>query len=376
MPKFFKSLQLLRALAFLSIFFFHATVLDDAFSRWSITAFLMLSGFLNALHGYDKELSCDIRSSIKYATRKIKGIYPLHLVMFAFAFALYVFSNRADIFANTRNRLVTGILKILTNVFLVSDWGPKHGWWYNIFSEYNIVTWYLSLSLLLFLLTPLFLQIMHRIYDTNSQMNHWIRPLIVSVIIYLITILINIVFVYAFGKEGSFLYVYESPLSRAGDYLIALQAGYVYLAKNKSDNVERTDKESSILYAMLILGTAIISVVLLTVGICIIPVEGRWIVSTGFYFSIPTAILIFSLAMFEELVERRLVSGKLTYKCVNVLLHIGSISQYAFLIHVPIINFIHGVYSRLGNVNLAIWSVVSFIITMVLSELVLVRKKK
>lgn len=335
----------------------------------------MLSGFFNALHGYDKGLPCNIRSSIKYATRKIKGIYSLHLVMLAFAFALYVFSNRADIFANIKTRLVTGILKILTNVFLVSDWGPKHGWWYNIFSEYNIVTWYLSLSLLLFLLTPLFLQIMHRIYDTNSQKNHWLRPLIVSVIIYLINILINIIFVRAFGKEGSFLYVYESPLSRAGDYLIALQAGYLYLAKRKRDNVERTDKESSILYAMLILGTAIISMTLLTVGICVIPVESRWIISTGFYFSIPTVILVFSLAMAEKEIVKRIESNKLTNRCVNTLLHIGTISQYAFLIHVPIINFVHGVYSRIGNVNVVVWSAISFIITMILSELVVKKNK-
>ena len=163
--KYYKSLQLLRCFAFLAIFFFHSTVLPEAFSRWSITVFLMLSGFLNALHGYEKRLPNDVKSSLKYAIRKIKGIYPLHLIMLLVAVILHVFSTRAEILSDFKNNIITEGLKLITNIFLISDWGPKSGWWYRIFSEYNIVTWYLSLSLILFLLTPLFIKIMHKLYD-------------------------------------------------------------------------------------------------------------------------------------------------------------------------------------------------------------------
>lgn len=331
--------------------------------------FLMLSGFLNALHGYEENVPCDIRSSIKYAIRKIKGIYPLHLVMLIFAFALYVFSARNEIFADIKTRMLTGIIKVLTNVFLISDWGPKHGWWYNIFSEYNIVTWYLSLSLLLFLLTPLFLRIMHKVYDYKNNKFCLLRPIVVSIIIYFATILVNLMFVAQFGKKGAFLYNYESPLSRVGDYLIALQVGYIYVVDITREKQKSIKQQEKTIYHALLIISIIISVLLLFISIMVIGDENSWIVSSGFYFSIPTAFFIYVLAKAEKSFEEHTEDQNVMSCVVGVLLKIGNISQYAFLIHVPIINLVHGVYSRITDVNIWIWGIISFVLTIVLSIL-------
>ncbi|AOZ95460.1 acyltransferase family protein [Butyrivibrio hungatei] len=370
--KYFKSLQILRALAFLSIFFFHVTVLDDTFSRWSITVFLMLSGFLNALHGYEKDIKADVRSSWKYATRKIKKLYPLHLVMLVVALGLYMYSFRTEIMQNFKSRTVTESLKILSNIFLVSDWGPKSGWWYNVFSEYNIVTWYLSLSLLLFILTPLFMGLMHRLYDNKSSNYFWSRPIIVSLVIYLVTIVINLTLVKELGPSEAFLYTYESPISRIGDYLIALQLGYIYLHSQHGKDI----KENSKLAVTAVVLSILVSCAFIYLGTSVLSGDNKWIVSTGFYFTIPTAILIYFLAKTEDKISKLLDSGKAIKAVTEKVLYLGTISQYAFLIHVPVINLVHGVYSKVGDVNIWVWSVIAFGITMIGSWLVEKRRRK
>jgi peptidoglycan/LPS O-acetylase OafA/YrhL len=292
--------------------------------------------------------------------------------MLVVALGLYMYSFRAEIMQNFKSRIVTESLKILSNIFLVSDWGPKSGWWYNVFSEYNIVTWYLSLSLLLFILTPLFLGLMHRLYDNKSSNIFWRRPLIVSLVIYLVTIAINLALVKELGPSGAFLYTYESPISRIGDYLIALQLGYIYLHSQQ----EKDLKENSKLAATAVVLSILLSCALIYLGTSVLSGDNKWIVSTGFYFTIPTAILIYFLAKTEDKISKLLNSGKAIKAVTEKVLYLGTISQYAFLIHVPVINLVHGVYSKVGDVNLWVWSVVAFGITMIGSWLVEKRRCK
>lgn len=370
MTKYFKSLQILRALAFLSIFFFHMTVLGDAFSRWSITVFLMLSGFLNVFHGYEQNTSCNLKVSLKYAFRKIKGIYPLHLIMLVIAMILYFYSNRPQLVCNSFLELA----KVFTNVLLISDWGPKRGWWLNVFSEYNIVTWYLSLSLLLFLLSPLFMQAMHKLYDSDKKSNYYPRPIIVAVILYCITIGINYAAIQILTPFEASIFIYESPLSRAGDYLIAMQIGYIYLKSNQNkDNVAKNNPK---IIAIVGIISGLASVLFLYIGDTCMTDRHSLIVSSGFYYTLPTIILIYSLAKCEDSIIQILSNTRIINYVVRVIIYVASISQYAYLIHVPVINGIHGVYKRIGNVDLMVWSVTSFAITIGASMMVDTYKKK
>lgn len=370
MAKYYKSLQILRALAFLSIFFFHTTVLGDAFSRWSITVFLMLSGFLNVLHGYDNNISCDFKTSYKYAIRKIKGIYPLHLVMLAVAITLYYYSNRFEL----NSGIITELAKIVTNVLLISDWGPKRGPWLNVFSEYNIVTWYLSLSLLLFLLTPLFMQIMHKLYDSSKKTNWYLKPIIMIAIIYCITIAINCIAIQKLTPFEASIFIYESPLSRAGDYLIAMQMGYMFL--NVNPNNDDADKSNRAMWITVGSVAVLASALFIYAGNILSSGKYSLIVSTGFYYTLPTLLLVYALAKLEDAIELTLANTKIAKSVVYIIVYLASISQYAYLIHVPVISAIHGVYKRFDDINLAIWSAVSFVITIGASMIVNILKKK
>jgi peptidoglycan/LPS O-acetylase OafA/YrhL len=373
-PKYFKGLQIIRTIAFLCIFFFHVNVFHEAFSRWSITVFLMLSGFLNVLHGYEKEISCTPGSLIRYAFRKIRGIYPLHIIMTFIAFALYLLSFGSGAVEHLRSNAATIISKLATNILLISDWGPKNGAWYGIFSEYNIVSWYLSLSLILFILTPVFMKIMHRIYDNADKVGskeklstaHLIKAIVVMGTIYAITIVINVLFQRTNPDYIAFLYEYENPLSRVGDYLISMQMGYLFIAYNKGlcirTNGQDDGRVIGIWFIISIVSFAA-SIALLATGIGLYGTEIYWIVSSGFYFTIPIAVMIYAIARSEGICDK-LYSNGFGQRAIDIFLILAGLSQYAYLIHVPVINLIHGVYKRVGDVNPAIWCVLSFVVTM------------
>lgn len=378
--KYYTGFQILRAIAFLFVFFCHVTVLNGAFSRWSITVFLMLSGFLNALHGYDKRLPHSVKNSFEYATGKIKKIYPLHLVMLVIAFGLFVISDRQAILSDLGHRVPFGVLKLISNITLVSDWGPKSGIFYQVFSEYNIVTWYLSLSLLLFWLTPFFMHIMHKVYD---RVENTLKSLIVIICIYIITILINLVFVKIFGTSGAFLYTYEWPLSRAGDYLIALQLGYVFMSKNAHngsnstlDTNDNIDSKSLKLWNFMTIIAIILSGALLYLGAAVLSLDNQWIVSSGFYYTIPVAILVYGAARLEPAISAGMKKNRILALVAGIMIYIGNISLYSYLIHVPVINLVHGIYQRLGEVSVPIWAVLSFTITMALAIFVYKKNKR
>jgi peptidoglycan/LPS O-acetylase OafA/YrhL len=361
--KYFIGMQILRAFAFMGVFLIHVTWVQPVFACWSITVFLMLSGFLNVLHGYEKNISYDFKSSIKYGVKKVKNIYPLHLLMLFFAFLLYVFSFRSEIMVDFKEQVVILALRLLSNIFLLSDWGPKSGWFYNVFSEYNIVTWYLSLSLLLFILSPVLMAFMHRLYDRNDSKKKSINPWLVIFVTYVITVIVNMIFVATFGKSGSFLYTYECPLSRIGDYFIAMQMGYIYMQRDKVDDKDEATKWISVLAA-----TSLISIFLISISASGLLGEENWISKTGFYFTIPVAGLIYATAKLEDRITENWI--------VKILATLGALSQYAYLIHVPIINLIHGVYKRVTDVNVIVWGLLSFVITMMLSVVTSKIKKK
>ncbi len=330
--------------------------------------FLMLSGFLNAVHGCDQEIDCSPVASWKYAARKIRRIYPLHLVMLIMAFGLYAYSVKDTVINNLGERLPIALGKLVSNALLISDWGPKSGWWYNIFSEYNIVTWYLSLSMLLFLLTPLFLQIMHKLYGSEKAMTSIVtRAILVSTLVYAYTIVINIMLVNRY-KDSSMLYIYESPLSRIGDYLIAMQAGYIYGKKRHLPEHQNTTL--SIAIAAIALASSIILIYAGNLRNGLLPASYSWIMNSGFYFTVPTIILIYHLATLESANTYKLDDNKALNIITKPIFILAALSQYAFLIHVPAISLMHGILRRIGDVNIWLWSLISFVLTVLLSVVV------
>ncbi|WP_026662077.1 acyltransferase family protein [Butyrivibrio proteoclasticus] len=347
------SIQVLRATAFLFIFASHSLVADDSFSRWGVAVFFILSGFLNALHDYDKDLKCDFKSSLLYAVKKIKKIYGLHLVMTLVALALWIVSNIDDYRANMTSSVIVTMLKLLTNILLISDLLPSSGTIGLVFSEYNIVTWYLSASLVFYILTPIIIELTKKIDKVFTA----------SVLLWLSTIVIDLAFINVLGISRSFWYIYECPLFRISDYIIGIQMGY-WIATHKSLGKTGDAFNGRIWHLILVLGT--VSSMLLLYIACGLDENYRWLMNSGFYFTIPAVLTIIALTALDGKFSDEIYKSRIL-KCF---VFIGNISAYAYLIHVPVINLIHGVYKRVGDVNVIIWGVISFVVTMAFSALV------
>ncbi|WP_155828106.1 acyltransferase family protein [Butyrivibrio sp. VCB2006] len=345
------SLQFLRAFAFLGVFASHNLIADDVFSRWGVAIFFILSGFLNALHDVGKDDVISAKSSFEYATKKVKKIYKLHVIMTFIALFLWVISDLDKYLANMAKEVVLSVIKLATNLLLISDFLPSSGFIGQIFSEYNIVSWYLSASFFFYLLTPALVKITKRIN----------KPLLISGILFLLTMIIDVLLVSFLGTDSAFWYIYECPILRLSDYMIGIQMGYLY-ASGWSIEGKSTAATSK---GWILLGLGVIgSLALLCVGqVKESPI--RWFINSGFYFTIPAVLLIFSLTMLNEQIEG-LISKNKALRSIVIL---GNLSAYAYLIHVPVINLVHGVYKRFGTVNLYVWCLISLVLTIVLSVL-------
>ncbi len=364
--QYFNTLQILRAVAFINIFLSHCLIVDGAFSRWGVAVFFVLSGFLNAVHGYDKELDCSLKASFNYGIRKIKKLFPLHVVMVFVAFGLYVFSNISELIAKLPTSAIVAVLKLLSNIFLISDLFPSEGITNAIFSEYNIVTWYLSAMLVFYILTPLLLKGIKALFSDKRSTNITIRMIVFMLIIYALVIIENLMFVKTLGLERAFWYVYENPLSRIGDYVIGLILGCLYANEmnfgNSSDTAGSIKGIEIIGYVLTIL-SAFISVLLLYIGIVVFTDAQKWMISSGFYFTIPAAGLVIGLSFLESFIKERAWDNV----AIKKLIQFGTLSAYTYLIHVPVINLVHAIYKRLAAVNVYNWGAISMVITVVIA---------
>ncbi len=354
---YFHSFQILRAVAFLTIFFSHCTIVDSSFSRWGVTVFFVLSGFLNAFHGYSTDMNCTFSSCYKYAITKISKLYPLHVLMVFVAFFLYTISTFESFQQSFFKNTIISFFCLLTNILLVSNWFPKEGTLGVFFQEYNIVTWYLSTIILFYFLTPFLLKLIR--HHTKTPGLSSIRKLFFATsVLYLFIIVENFAFVKIFGSTKTW-YIYKNPASRIGDYLIGMLLGVIVVLRNQN----MYGKKQQLLTTLKLWISIFISIIQLFICSTSIPSNLLWVISSGFFFTIPVSGIITGLAESEnysiDFPAKKLISislGKL-----------GMLSPYTYLVHVPVINFVHGVYKRISSVDVLVWATVSFIVTMIIA---------
>lgn len=345
----FYNIQVLRALGFMSIFLLHATVIDEVYSRWGVTLFLILSGFLNVLHYYNEiNSSYRLNKNIKFGIKKIKKIYPLHLIMLIFAFLSALIHEGTILNIKQGEVLGKTIIRLVSNILLVSDWFPK----YYMFSEYNIVTWFLSLILLYYIFTPFLIRGMKKAYQSKNLSAIW-----VMVFAYIISIVVGVYSEKLFVSSDIELWaVYESPISRIWDYFLGCQLGYLFMTRRK--NVK--DKK---LFTIVGLSSIVVTIILFWIALCCLDKSLKWIANSGFYFTIPVLSLIYSMAILEDYIGTR-VNTDIFYQ---VLVYLGGISSEAYLIHVPVINYVHAISKKTLGVNKFLWSVSSCLLTILFS---------
>ncbi|MBO4303513.1 MAG: acyltransferase [Lentisphaeria bacterium] len=202
------SLQALKTLAFLGIFLSHAK-LSYMWYNLGVSVFFVLSGFLMT-HVYDRrELTPSLKNNANFTIRKIKKLYPLHIItMLCFVVLNLIF---AALYGGITLKSISYLLcKIGLNVTLLQSWIPNR----FINTSLNSVAWYFSVMLFLYFIFPW----LHAfIKKTRKNILYMIGMMLL-----IIQIVACFVFLRFIGRIDNVYvwFMYHSPVFRTGDFFI------------------------------------------------------------------------------------------------------------------------------------------------------------
>lgn len=342
------SLQGMRALAFIGIFSEHAGLTH--LGSWGVSCFLLLSGFL-MYYNYgddtdDKQLY--FGDNIKYAIKKIGKLYPLHCCTLAVAFFVYYDQQRLD---NLRH-IAIQVIKFILNLFLMQSWLPKAEFYWS----FNAVAWYLSTQLVLYMAFPYIKKLINKGGKKFDEISVWgvlLAQILLSAVLFYEQDLIARIPI-TISDNLTFYITYICPLYRLGDFYLGCMTGYFFVHK-------RHCLAKHTMIASLIEGLAI----LLIYPLQLIYNSQMKIISNDAFrndllYIFPALLLVYMCAMSEGVVTKYILSSKL-------LVEIGNISGYAFLIHQLVIVVVRKLCGVTGpNLEIAF---VSFLLTIGMSYL-------
>lgn len=300
------SLQALRAAAFLGIFFQHA----GFYIQWSalgVSVFFVLSGFLLTCTNRDREQMPSVRRNAEFSLKKIRKLYPLHLVTMA---AFIVLNTSAKIYHGITTEIVRDLLgKFFLNATLLQSWYPNR----DVSTALNGVSWYLSVMMFLYFIFPYL-----RVFVQRTRIG---RLCLISVAVLCMEIISCIPFIRIFGNESPVYiwFMYCFPIFRTGDFFIGCVLARIYL---EGDFSGIGFWQASILEFMAVIMTAVVS---LWFGhwhhnIILIAMH-NW---TTLYI-LPAAAWVFLFALSRGAVTKAFSN--------RLFIRIGDLSGYLFMIH-------------------------------------------
>ena len=344
------SLQVLRAFAFLGVFTSHCHL--SSLGSWGASVFFVLSGFLMVYSYYDRSISLDWRSVSAFTLRKTSKLYLLHvLTMVADLLISVIFSAKAILPTIKAN--ATGIL---LNLFLVQSCFPSGTYYFSM----NAVAWFLSDCAFLYAVFPFLLRGIKRL--TRRR-----QTLICMAVIYLIQL--------AVGYGSQFVNVSQSvsnnfvkwvtyicPLYRMGDFLEGGMLAFLFRQPRKQGS-RRRGKIAPWLAAPVELCAVILLIVTLKIRSKEINIlDWPWFKSSCLY--LPSSLLLVWVFASNRGVITRALSGKL-------LLYIGNLSAYTYLIHQVVIHYIQYLDAKCFHLELSNWALagIALIVSIALAKL-------
>ncbi|MBQ7615289.1 MAG: acyltransferase [Butyrivibrio sp.] len=294
-----RSIQSLRALAFLGIFLCHVGT-KVAWAELGVSIFFVISGFL--LSNRDLKFNPSIKNNALFSFKKIMKLYPLHIItMFAVLMLYLSFDmDKGELLRDT-----------VLNILLIQCWYPSS----DVNVSLNGVAWFLSAISFLYFMYP--------------WLNRWLKnvsekvKMLVPIAVLAIQILACIP-VYILDGENS-LYVwfmYCFPVFRLGDFIVGLILGEWY----KEEKVSVLKKNSAITVIVGILLTAgFLFWMKKTSDSMLLIVLKNW-TSLNILFA-AMWVLIFVSCTVPRILDNR------------VLQFMGDISSYIFLIHFVVIKY-------------------------------------
>ena len=336
-------LQILRAIAFLEIFLGHCGV-GFFTGAFGVSIFIVLSGFCMAVNYLPKAdlISLSPMANVKSAVGKIKKLYGLHLVMLFVAFVLAKMPTSAD-----------AMKRLAFNVLLVQSLSPYSA----DFFSYNGVAWYLSTYLFICLLSLYVIKLVAKCKDKSFIY-------VLAAVIYGVMVAVGYLAIrrpLAIGDNFAFWFTYIFPGYRILEFALGVILGWIYLNGKECGKISKVWMTSAELLAV----GAFLAVIKV-----FHKMEG---VYDGLcYTALFTPVSIYLVYVFAK-------SRGWCMKLLNnpIIIWIGDISSYTFLIHQMAIRWLQQKLPQTldGNARVAIIICISFIISAIGAEVVKVVQK-
>lgn len=284
------SIQALRAIAFFEIFLRHCYI-PYFTGAFGVSIFFILSGFCMELSFLKKPIrDISIKGSIIFALKKVSKIYMLHIFMM---FSSILLSSFKISFSS-----------LILNILLIQTWVPDG----NVYYSLNGVSWYLSAYMFICISAPLLLHLINKIKNKSS-----VYLFIVTTIS--IMLLIGVIVSFLFNEEIAKWFTYICPLYRLGDFVLGVCLAIIYERREVKNEINTK------IYTIAEFFIIILSVVIMYVHNNMSNQGLRYTV-----LFVPTSLLIVYIFAINKGIITKLLTNK-------ILVFIGNISAYTFLIH-------------------------------------------
>lgn len=271
-----------------------------------------------------------ILGDILFAIKKIKKIYPLHIITLLVVATIVLLSNILN-----KNFEWSQIGYLLSNILLAQSWIPFREGYFS----FNAVSWYLSDTLFLYLLFPWFLRIIRK---------NKVRAMQITIVSVVLQLSIAVLFYKTpdvwFSENITKWIIYICPLYRVGDFLVGCMAGYVFLLRNPRLNL----KAATVIEAAII--------IIAVYQIFIYTRYDFWQAFELDLYWIPVSMsFVFVFASCNGWISKTLSKNR-------GLVFVGNVSPQSFLIHKIVIEL-----CRIFVINKIVLTIVSFIGTLLCS---------
>lgn len=303
------SFDALRAYSCLMVMAYHAHLLVPGYS--GLSTFFVMSGFLCVYNYYGdgRTARLGLRESLSFSLKKIKKLYPLHLVMLIYPLLTQTYG------------LVHGLVPIgsyismlTANALLVHAWIPLNRYYFS----YNIPSWFLSAMMFIYFVFPLVLRRMEKYRSRRTAF-------LVALGVYLLQIASSLVFekilLATVGSDSrSYPETYQwfiqvFPVYRLGDFVIGGNLAYIFM--------HREEKELSPVHCTVLELAAVVLVVLAEITYQRAPKN------TTCIFMVSSAVLVYAFALSKGYIARALTN--------KVVKHLAALSSDIYLIHFPVL---------------------------------------
>lgn len=221
----------LKGLACMGIFASHASKAFTSFGAMGVSLFLIMSGFgmIYGYYGRHRIQRCSVGGNVRFAYRKISKVYPLFV-------ATTVVMLPSLFLGNVKVTVPHAAAILGMNALLIESWLPLDPF------AVNSVAWYLCVCALTYFLFPWILRFMERKQTLRGAKISICLLMLFQLGIGLIGRQLQALPVLSggwFGTATTRWFVYNFPLTRAVDFLIGCNLGYLYVKQDKDEKKAR-----------------------------------------------------------------------------------------------------------------------------------------